>query len=69
MEGKPDIQQNMKIYSISKNKKVRNKYILSVSYDEISRKRANDIMKNIIKFRKREKEAYCSLPENVRQML
>ena len=60
-------RRNIQEVNFNARKKSRNKYLLATEYDNVSRKRATDIMKGVIKSRAREKKALAKLPKEIQK--
>ena len=65
MEIESNLAKEQMDYERSYRRKSRNKYLIETEYDTLTRKQANDILNNIVKSRKKEKEALLKLPENI----
>ncbi len=65
MEIESNLTKEQMDYERSYRRKSRNKYLIETEYDTLTRKQANDILNNIVKSRKKEKEALLKLPENI----
>ena len=65
MEIESNLAKEQMDYERSYRRKSRNKYLIETEYDTLTRKQANDILNNIVKSRKKEKEALLKLPETI----
>ncbi len=62
-------QQIVTFCAKNHKKKCRNKFLMQTEYDSMSRKRAHDVLNNIVKARKREKSVIGKLTEEEQEKI